>query len=115
MSDVTELAGSVENAPDSEVETGSGDREKWLSIGHVRSDALQREKTLDRDMSAYRRLRDQGLQPPTIDGCDRLEKEAVTRDEIVTGAIVHGDVGERKKVAAERRAAFDRAREFTEG
>jgi predicted nucleic acid-binding Zn ribbon protein len=38
--------------------------------------ADEREKGWSRDMPAYKRLRDDGLQPPGIDGCGDLEQQA---------------------------------------
>jgi len=37
------------------------------------------------DMPAYKRLREQGLQPPRIDGCAKLEAQADTRFEVESG------------------------------
>lgn len=71
------------------------------------------DKQVEKDRDAYKRLRKEGLQPPHIDGCAKLEQEAVTRDDITTGAISLPP-SERRKAAKERRAAFDRARELTE-
>lgn len=46
-----------------------------------------RERQLDKDLDAYQRLRRQGLQPPTNDGCAKLEAEAVSRVEIEMGTV----------------------------
>lgn len=87
----------------------------YKTVGVLKKSATTAKETqLDRDRAAYQRLRKQGLQPPRIDGCARLEKEAVTRDEIVMGAVQSGvSEQDRKRVAKERRAAFDRAKEIT--
>jgi SAM-dependent methyltransferase len=72
-----------------------------------------KEAQLEKDRAAYKRLRQQGLQPPRIDGCAKLESEAVTRDEIVMGVVpTHLDPAARKKQAKERRDAFERAKEL---
>lgn len=75
-----------------------------------------KESILSKDMDAYKRLRRQGLQPPRIDGCDILEKQAVTKDEIQTGSVQPWvPEADRKKVAKERREAQLRAQEFLNG
>jgi len=48
----------------------------------------QLESQFAKDREAYRRLRQNGLQPPRIDGCAVLEKHATTKTEIETGAVV---------------------------
>ena len=55
-----------------------------------------REKRWDRDMPAYKRLRNQGFQPPHIDGSADLETNATTRFEIESGRAYPG---QEKKVA----------------
>lgn len=49
-----------------------------------------REKRWQKDMPAYKRLRQQGLQPKTIDGAARLEAEAETRFEVESGQLLPG-------------------------
>jgi hypothetical protein len=49
-----------------------------------------REKRWNRDMPAYKRLRDQGYQPAHIDGSADLERDATTRFEIESGQIHKG-------------------------
>jgi hypothetical protein len=46
-----------------------------------------REKRWDQDMPAYKRLRDQGYQPPHIDGAAHLEAGATTNHEITLGKV----------------------------
>lgn len=62
------------------------------------------EKTLTKDLSAYRSLRLQGLQPRTIDGAADLADRASTAFEIETGRLhprlTDADVREAKDVAA---------------
>lgn len=56
--------------------------------------AAAREKAMERrwakDMPAYKRLREQGYQPPSIDGAARLEREASSRFEIESGKAFPG-------------------------
>lgn len=66
-----------------------------LSTGDANSDpkykeVAAREKRWDRDMPAYKRLRDQGLQPKQIDGSADLERDASTRFEIESGQAFRG-------------------------
>jgi len=46
-----------------------------------------REARWQKDMPAYKRLRDQGYQPPHIDGSARLEAQASTEHEIAVGQV----------------------------
>ncbi|HUR18892.1 MAG TPA: hypothetical protein VMZ51_08165 [Acidimicrobiales bacterium] len=46
------------------------------------------ERRWDRDLPAYARLRQQGLQPEGIDGCAALETRAQSRVEIETNQII---------------------------
>lgn len=55
----------------------------------------EREKQWEKDMPAYRSLRDQGYQPKTIDGAADLASRASTGVEIERGAIVGKEMGER--------------------
>jgi len=48
----------------------------------------QLESAFAKDREAYRRLRQNGLQPPRIDGCAVLEKHARTKAEIETGSVI---------------------------
>lgn len=48
----------------------------------------QTESQFAKDREAYRRLRQNGLQPPRIDGCAVLEKHATTKAEVETGAVI---------------------------
>lgn len=49
-----------------------------------------REKRWNRDMPAYKRLREQGYQPAGIDGAADLERDAETRFEIESGRVYKG-------------------------
>lgn len=49
-----------------------------------------REKRWDKDMPAYKRLRQEGFQPPRIDGAAALERDATTRFEIESGRAYRG-------------------------
>lgn len=87
--------------------------DKIRSIGVIgkRTQAVNsKDKALSADRDAYRRLRQEGLQPPSVDGCAQLEKEAVTKDEIQTGAV-RLPVDRRQDVARERREAMQRAQD----
>jgi len=55
-----------------------------------------REKRWATDMPAYKRLREQGYQPPRIDGSAALESQASSRFEIESGKAFPG---QEKKVA----------------
>lgn len=44
-----------------------------------------RESRWDKDLPAYKRFRDKGLQPRGIDGCDQLEATAKGRWHVETG------------------------------
>ena len=48
------------------------------SVSHIN----QREKNWQKDMPAYKRLRAEGLQPKTIDGCHDVELLATSRHQI---------------------------------
>lgn len=52
----------------------------------VEKDAM--EARWQKDMPAYKRLRQDGLQPPAIDGCSVLEAVATHRKQIEMGALV---------------------------
>lgn len=41
-----------------------------------------------KDMPAYKRLRQDGLQPPAIDGCSTLEAGATHKKQIEMGALI---------------------------
>lgn len=41
----------------------------------------------DTDRAAYKRMRDNGLQPPRIDGCATLEAGATTEFEVASGQV----------------------------
>lgn len=40
-----------------------------------------------KDMPAYRRLREDGLQPPRIDGCAELEAKASEKTQVEMGVL----------------------------
>lgn len=44
-----------------------------------------RESTLSRDLDAYKRMRNDGLQPPQIDGARVLEAKATHAEQVNTG------------------------------
>jgi hypothetical protein len=55
-----------------------------LAVGTIKSKV---ESQFAKDREAYRRLRQNGLQPPRIDGCAMLEN-ATTKAEIESGHLV---------------------------
>lgn len=66
-----------------------------LSAGAANSnpkfqEILAREKRWDKDMPAYKRMRDQGYQPKGIDGAYALERDSSTRFEIESGTSYKG-------------------------
>ncbi len=60
--------------------------------GTARSPQSLMEARWERDMPAYRRLRDNGLQPPHIDGCAQLETRASSQLEIEMGHLISPSV-----------------------
>lgn len=85
------------------VESPAERRARWLSVSVSPSatptrgqgqDALSIKRTenaWERDMPAYKRLRADGTQPKSIDGCAELEARASSRDEITMGHIFSKD------------------------
>lgn len=59
--------------------------------------ASDRESRWEKDMPAYRRLRNQGYQPPHIDGSHALERDATTKFEIESGKAFPGQEREVKE------------------
>ncbi len=80
------------------------DREKLLSIGiaKYRKEADRRDKALAKDMDAYKRLRKQGMQPPRVDGCAKLESEAISPLEVQTGVVTSNLPAEERRKMAKR-------------
>jgi|TARA_B100001559_G_scaffold116476_1_gene97824 hypothetical protein len=56
-----------------------------------------KEKEKEQDMAAYKRLRSEGLQPPTIDGSAHLESRARTPYEIKAGTLLQGQKTEKDR------------------
>jgi hypothetical protein len=50
--------------------------------GKVVAETNQRAKNWDKDMPAYKRLRQQGLQPKNIDGAAKIEATAKTEAQV---------------------------------
>jgi hypothetical protein len=48
----------------------------------------RRERTLDKDMSSYKALRQQGLQPKNVNGSAALARDASSRFEVESGQIL---------------------------
>ena len=57
------------------------------------------EKAKVRDMAAYKRLREEGLQPPAINGSANLESKAGTKHEINSGMLLKDEGRKRKEKA----------------
>jgi hypothetical protein len=84
-------------------------KEKLASVGVMRrSGVTAREEALSRDRDAYRRLRAEGLQPPTIAGSAALESTMNHRFEAEMGHIFP------KEKYPDRRALVSRVEEGTE-
>ena len=58
-----------------------------------------KEQNKDRDMAAYKRLRSEGLHPPSIDGAADLETRAGNKWEVKAGHIIKE--GNRKKAESQ--------------
>jgi len=54
------------------------------------------EKAKDADMSAYKRLRNSGVQPKSINGSAHLEKHAETKSEINAGRVYSSDASRKE-------------------
>ena len=54
------------------------------------------EKAKDADMSAYKRLRESGVQPKSINGSAHLEKHAETKSEIQAGRLYSSDASRKE-------------------
>ena len=54
------------------------------------------DKAKDADMSAYKRLRQNGLQPKSINGSAHLEKHAETKSEIQAGRLYSSDASRKE-------------------
>ena len=54
------------------------------------------EKAKDADMSAYKRLRQSGVQPKSINGSAHLEKHAETKNEIQAGRLYSSDASRKE-------------------
>jgi hypothetical protein len=80
------------------------DKIRTLSVKKASRAVDERERQLDADLDAYQRLRREGLQPPSNDGCAQLEAEAVSRVEIEMGVV-------RTDMPAEKRREWARAAE----
>lgn len=84
------------------------DLAKFRSIGVMkRTDP----KEWVRDMHAYKRLRDQGLQPKHIDGSAKLEARATDRLEVEMGLSLEGSPKDRRQLVTNLKDAIDRGRE----
>lgn len=72
-------------------------RDHYRSVGfgasatpYRRPEAMSKvamENRWQKDMPAYKRLREDGLQPPQIDGCGQLEKHAELAKQVEMGTL----------------------------
>lgn len=58
---------------------------RGVRIGGFPTDITLTERKWDLDMPAYKRLVDDGIQPPKIDGCYVMERSAKDKVEIEAG------------------------------
>jgi len=66
------------------------------------ADVRRRDAALDKDRAAYKRLRHDGVQPPSVDGSADLEKRAVDQVEIdFKLPIPKGELNRVKDIVAE--------------
>ncbi|MAU65080.1 MAG: hypothetical protein CL882_03565 [Dehalococcoidia bacterium] len=56
-----------------------------------------KEREKERDMAAYKRLRSEGIQPKSINGSAKMEREAATSHEIKAGTLLQGPKSEKKR------------------
>ena len=61
------------------------------------SGSKAKERDKERDMAAYKRLRSEGIQPKSIDGAAKMEREATTSHEIKAGTLLQGPKSEKKR------------------
>tara|TARA_Y100000401_G_scaffold93382_1_gene79640 strand:- start:162 stop:572 length:411 start_codon:yes stop_codon:yes gene_type:complete len=61
------------------------------------SGSKAKERDKERDMAAYKRLRSEGIQPKSIDGAAKMEREASTSHEIKAGTLLQGPKLEKKR------------------
>jgi hypothetical protein len=54
----------------------------------IAHEKVQMERRWDKDMPAYKRLREDGVQPRGIDGCATLERHAEHKTQIELGSLV---------------------------
>lgn len=59
-----------------------------INIGSFPTYDSLREAKLDRDMCAYKRLVDDGLNPPTVDGAHAIEQNARSVREVELGHAI---------------------------
>jgi hypothetical protein len=52
------------------------------------AEAKREEKQMTKDMGAYKRLRDDNIQPPSVRGSAELESHAETKMEVEAGTVV---------------------------
>lgn len=65
---------------------------RTIQFGKAKSSQSRMESRWERDMPAYRRLRDHGLQPPKIDGSAEIEARANSQLEVELGHMIPKNV-----------------------
>jgi hypothetical protein len=66
------------------------DREKWASISITKGAGRKKDRKYKIDAEAYYRLRQEGHQPPQVEGSARLERDASLPFEITMGKVFDG-------------------------
>jgi hypothetical protein len=91
-------------------------KEKLASIGVMRrTGAVPREQQLDKDRSAYKRLRDEGLQPRTVAGSAELEATMNHRFEAEVGHVFpHDRFPDRKALISRVEDGLEQGRQMEE-
>ena len=73
---------------------------RGISINTRPSEQTRMEKRWNVDMPAYKSLRDQGYQPPSVDGSHELAQKAQTETDITVGRPMGKEFHERLKESA---------------
>jgi hypothetical protein len=63
------------------------DKEKWKTVSVAKGIGRKKDRKYKADADAYYRLRQEGHQPPRVDGCAALEREASLDLEITMGKV----------------------------
>ena len=68
------------------------------------SDTIVAEKKLTRDMSAFKAMREQGIQPAKLTGAAELQDKATTKREIETGRLLPKSIAKRVEATVKESA-----------